>query len=54
MIINKPKFWDQKAGLCSLLLFPVAILVKLIIFFKKRFAKSKKFNIPIICIGNIF
>ena len=29
-------------------------LVKLVIFFKKKLIKSKKFNIPVICIGNIY
>ncbi len=54
MKISKPKFWDQKIGLYSLILYPFAILIKLIIFFKKRLIKSKKFNIPVICIGNIY
>jgi tetraacyldisaccharide 4'-kinase len=54
MRINKPKFWDQKISLFSLILFPLAILVKLIIGFKKRIVKSEKFNLPVICIGNIY
>ena len=54
MKINKPKFWDQKISLFSLILFPFTILVKLIIVFKKKIIKSEKFNIPVICIGNIY
>ena len=54
MKISKPKFWDQKIGLYSLILYPFAILIILIIFFKKKLTKSKKFNIPVICIGNIY
>ena len=54
MKINKPKFWDKKISLYSIILFPLTILVKLVIFFKKKFIKSKKFNIPVICIGNIY
>ena len=54
MRINKQKFWDQKISIYSLILFPFTILVKIIIFFKKKLTKSKKFNIPIICIGNIY
>jgi tetraacyldisaccharide 4'-kinase len=54
MRINKPKFWDQKISLFSLILLPIAILVKLIIVFKKKLIKGKKFNIPVICIGNIY
>ena len=54
MRINKPKFWDQKISLFSLILLPITILVKLIIVFKKRLIKGEKFNIPVICIGNIY
>ena len=54
MKINKPKFWDQKPSFYSVILFPFTILVRLVIFFKKKFIKSKKFNIPVICIGNIY
>ena len=54
MRINKPKFWDQKISLFSLILMPFTILVKLIIVFKKKLIKSEKFNIPVICIGNIY
>tara|TARA_B100001989_G_C24519341_1_gene454961 strand:- start:394 stop:1326 length:933 start_codon:yes stop_codon:yes gene_type:complete len=54
MKINKPKFWDQKKSFYSIILFPFTVLVKLVIFFKKKFIKSKKFNIPVICIGNIY
>ena len=54
MRINKPKFWDQKISLFSLILLPFTILVKLIIVLKKRLVKSEKFNIPVICIGNIY
>ena len=54
MRINKPKFWDQKISLFSLILFPFTILVKLIIVFKKRLIKGKEFSLPVICIGNIY
>jgi tetraacyldisaccharide 4'-kinase len=33
---------------------PLTIVVMLIIFFKKKLTKTIKFNIPIICIGNIY
>ena len=51
----KPKFWDKnEISLFSILLFPIALLLKLLIFFKKLFSKKYQFSIPIICVGNIY
>jgi len=51
----KPKFWDFKnANLIAILLFPISILIFFVILIKKKFSKIKKFNIPIICVGNIY
>ena len=54
MILNKPKYWDKKIGIISILLFPITIIVLIANFFKKKLIIAKKFNIPIICIGNIY
>ena len=54
MKLNKPKFWDNKIGLYSILLFPLSIIFLLVTFFKKRFSKEVGFQIPIICVGNIY
>ena len=54
MILNKPKYWDKKIGIISILLFPITIVVLITNFFKKKLTIAKKFNIPIICIGNIY
>ena len=54
MILNKPKYWDKKIGIISILLFPVTIIVLITNFLKKKLIIAKKFNIPIICIGNIY
>ena len=52
---NKPKFWDKKkVSFFSLILFPFTLLTLLVIFFKKSFTTTKKYNIPIICVGNIY
>ena len=53
MQLNKPKFWDKKSFL-TYLLFPFSVLVMLFVYFKKKTTKSLKFNIPIICVGNIY
>jgi len=51
----KPKFWDKtKISFFSVLLFPIALTLKLLSFFKRSFAKSHQFSIPIICVGNIY
>ena len=55
MKYKKPKFWDEKYfTIFSILLWPLSILYQLIIHIKKRLSHEKKFNIPIICIGNIY
>ena len=52
-MITKPKFWDNKIGFFSVILIPVTIIVSLYIFLKKL-SRPIKFNIPIICVGNIY
>ena len=55
MIFFKPKFWDKKQiSLFSILLFPIALLVKLFSFFKRFLTKTNQCSIPIICVGNIY
>ena len=54
MKINKPKFWDDKIGLFAILLLPFSLVFFLATFLRKKFTKSIKFKIPIICIGNIY
>ena len=54
MKLHKPKFWDKKNSFLSILLFPISLITLFIIFFKKKFTKTIEFNIPIICIGNIY
>ena len=54
MKLFKPKFWDKKIGLISVLLFPLSLITVLIVFIKKRFIKKNIFDIPIICVGNIY
>jgi tetraacyldisaccharide 4'-kinase len=54
MKIFKPKFWDTKKSTYSVLLYPITFIVELIIKIKKKLIIGRKFNIPIICIGNIY
>ena len=51
----KPKFWDKnQISFFSVLLFPLAIIVKFLVFFKNLLTKKYQFSIPIICVGNIY
>ena len=54
MKLNKPKFWDTKNNFTSILLFPLSLIVLIFIYIKKKITKAIKFNIPIICVGNIY
>ena len=51
----KPKFWDKtKISFFSVLLFPIAFVFKLLVFFKHTVTKSYECSIPVICVGNIY
>ena len=51
----KPKFWDKtKISFFSVLLFPIALIIKFLILFKRFFIKSNQCSIPVICVGNIY
>ena len=54
MKLNKPKYWDKKNSFFSIFLFPVSLIVLAFISIKKKITKSINFNIPIVCIGNIY
>ena len=53
MILNKPTFWDNRIGIISIILVPFSLIIVFINFLKKLI-QPKKFNIPIICVGNIY
>ena len=52
MIINKPQFWDKKKFTCYFT-FSLRLLLKQLSTLKKIFSPIK-FNIPVICVGNIY
>mgnify|MGYP002009895646 CR=1 FL=1 len=55
MKFKKPKFWDiPKISFWSIILFPLSLLFLLISFIRKILKIEKKFQIPIICVGNIY
>ena len=54
MKFNKPKFWDKKSSFISIVLFPLTLITLIINIIKKKITITKKFNVPIICVGNIY
>ena len=55
MNLFKPKFWDKKKiSFFSVLLLPIALLIKFLFFFKALLTKKYESAIPIICVGNIY
>ena len=53
MKIIKPNFWS-KINIFSILLYPFSLIFSSIIFLKKYSTRQLKFEIPIICVGNIY
>ena len=54
MMLIKPKFWDKKIGIISIILYPLSLIFLFIIYIKKKITKVHKFKIPIVCVGNIY
>lgn len=52
--ISKPSFWNDRKSIFPILLFPITFLVLCFLVIKRKIVKSKKFNTPIICVGNIY
>tara|TARA_B100001057_G_scaffold496600_1_gene598495 strand:- start:1030 stop:1962 length:933 start_codon:yes stop_codon:yes gene_type:complete len=54
MIFNKPNYWNTRISVLSIILLPLTLIVFTITFLKQNITKSKKYEIPILCIGNIY
>ena len=54
MRLYKPKFWDSKKNILSIIFSPLSFVFWIFLFFKRKVVKKIKFNIPIICVGNIY
>jgi len=54
MNLKKPNFWNQKTpNLFAYLLLPIALIIRIFIYFKKK-PDNSKMNIKTICIGNFY
>ena len=54
MKLFKPKFWDKKKNIISILLLPFSLTLQLVIFLMKKITFKYNCNIPVICIGNLY
>ena len=54
MKLFKPKFWKSNKNFFTLLLIPLSLITWIYIILRKIFIQKVKFNIPVICVGNIF
>ena len=54
MKIFKPRFWSSKTNIFVVILYPLSLLTKVFSCLRKIFIKSQKFNISIVCVGNIY
>ena len=50
----KPKFWENKNSIYSIILIPISIIIQFTTMLKRILISPKKFKIPIICVGNIY
>lgn len=51
----KPKFWERKNNILIPILFlPISLVIQMLFVLKKIFNTKEKFQIPIICVGNIY
>ena len=53
MKLMKPKFWEN-ISFFSIILLPITFIVEVGIIIRKKLVKKRKFDLPIICIGNIY
>ena len=54
MKLKKPEFWDNpKLSIWSILFFPFS-LIYFFLSYIKQLKRSKKFHVPVICVGNIY
>ena len=54
MKLFKPNFWNDKNSFFSFVFRPISYLYLLVLFLKRILTRKNKFDIPIICIGNIY
>lgn len=54
MKIVKPRFWRKKNSFFGLLLLPLSGIIQILLKLKSLLTQEKKFQYPVICVGNIY
>ena len=54
MYLIKPKFWENRNSILSLILLPLSMLFIFFVYFKKKLTKIVNYEIPVICVGNLY
>ncbi len=54
MQLYKPNFWNLRKNIFSIIFLPLSFIFLIFIYFRRKIVKKTKFNIPIICVGNIY
>ena len=54
MKVYKPKFWNKRMSFLTAVFFPFSIIFQILIFLRRKLIKKTAFNVPIICVGNIY
>ncbi len=53
MKLKKPNFW-KSLNFLSIFLLPLSLITFIVILIKQIIVKKNKFEVPVICVGNIF
>jgi len=54
MNFTKPRYWNDKFSLTSLLLLPISYIIVVLAFLKKSITRKIKHKIKVICVGNLY
>lgn len=54
MNFKKPQFWNNKNTILPKILLPLSYLFNFLVYIKRKTTSQVEFDLPIICIGNIY
>ena len=54
MRLYKPNFWNFRKNIFSIIFLPLSFIFLIFMYLRRKIVKKTKFNIPIICVGNIY